>query len=182
MKKVLSLILVTVLLSLCVLPAFARDLTQDGGKEQTVEASVSHVLGKELNKESSSEQITVSSGEVSLNYVVTIPGDIILMEDQAVEKTITATEVVINKNETITVTVTSGNYDEGWKIEDTEKGRTLTYSIKNNEGDVANGGIAVRFTHQGSKTYSGTISFNLEEQATYTGTYTDTLTFTVSVE
>ena len=181
MKNVLSLILVTVLLSLCVLPAFATDITKEDGEKNEVEVNVSHVLGKELNTNGDSEDVTVYSGEISQSFMVTIPDVVTLKEKQAVEATITATEVVIDKNKTITVTVTSENYNEGWKIKDTVNDKTLTYSIKNNDEEVIDGGTAVSFTHIGQKAYEENISFELLDKPPYIGTYTDTLTFTVTV-
>ena len=116
---------------------------------------------------------------VKPSYTVTIPGIVELKSttEGAVKGTATvgATGVTIPKGQAVQVklstdfTATSG---EG------KNAATLKYKVKKGNDEVANEGAVLTVT---SGSGSTDLTFELAEKVTYSGTYTDTVKFIVSV-
>ena len=117
--------------------------------------------------------------KVNPSYTVTIPGIVELKSttEGAVKGTATvgATGVTIPKGQAVQVklstdfTATSG---EG------KNAATLKYKVKKGNDEVANEGAVLTVT---SGSGSTDLTFELAEKVTYSGTYTDTVKFIVSV-
>lgn len=161
MKKLFSLALVLVMLLSLSVTAFAAEITGDSGS------------------------VVVTYG-VDDAYIVTIPASIALSADEDSTIGISAADVVIGYGELLTVSVGSSNYDaenSKWYLVDAENPENkLEYSVKNGETAVA-GGDAV-LTVAAGNTGGGevTLTTRLVDTAAFSGTYKDTITFTVSVQ
>lgn len=178
MKHILSLISVLLLLSLCVLPAFAEVEINKGSETSEVEVDVSYILGNKLDTNSPSKEIDVSYS-MSQGYVVSIPDVVALKKDEAVSAHVSASEVVVDWGKALTVRVSSENYADGWTMVG-DGGSALKYSIKKDGTEVVNNGAVLACTG-GTPSAESEIAFSLTGTVTYADSYTDTLTFTVSV-
>lgn len=116
------------------------------------------------------------------SYTVTIPANFDLKEADK-DQTIEAKEVYIPSGKTLKVSIKSDNYDDGWYVKNGSEDKVL-YTIKTGGDSIANNGAVLKFeandnTHQAEET----LEFALDEKNVhYAGTYTDTLTFTVTVD
>jgi len=165
MKKTLSMVLaLTLALSLAV-PAFAADITTDGGVGETV----------------------VTYG-TSQGFTVTIPADFTI--DGATKKAtadVTAENVLIPYGKTLNVRVSGDDYVDAWKlIDNAEATNQLTYTIGTTEGgnDIVNNSVVldVASGEAYGSSVTETMHFTVTDTLTKAGTYQDTLTFTVSVD
>ena len=124
---------------------------------------------------------TPVSTTVTLNldsmYTVTIPASVNLTETAAGSgiysgsDTIAASDVRIPNGQKIKVTVNSD-------FELAAGTATLTYKMTANGTDVADGGTAAEFTTNGSVD----LGFETTSALQYSGNYSDTMTFNISVE
>ena len=153
----------------------------------------------EVNQESQDQSkdilVTYTMNE---GYIVTIPAGVALsMANNAYvangSEEISADKVRINAGKVLTVKISGDDYvsdDNKWVLKETGQGSSgnLTYTIKNDQGnELENGAVVLsvlagRGWDRGSFTQvSETLSFETEE-VTISGSFEDTLTFTVSVE
>ena len=124
---------------------------------------------------------TPVSTTVTLNldsmYTVTIPASVNLTETAAGSgiysgsDTIAASDVRIPNGQKIKVTVNSD-------FELAAGTATLTYKMTANGTEVADGGIAAEFTEDDSVA----LGFETTSALQYSGNYSDTMTFNISVE
>ena len=132
--------------------------------------------------EGESDTVVITYG-VDDSYVVTIPADITLSAGAASTMEISATNVVIGYGEQLTVSISSTNYaDSKWYLVDTENPTNkLEYSVKNGETAVASGEAILTVDAGTAETETATLTTALVGTATVSGTYKDTITFTVNV-
>ena len=136
-------------------------------------------------------QVTYTMDE---SYIVTIPVSVPLeMEDNAHVATgsepISADNVRINAGKVLKVKISGHDYDGNWVLKETEQGSgTLTYKIKNDQGSELENHAVVLSVQAGTGWNEGRftrvseiLSFETEE-VKISGSFEDTLTFTVSVE
>jgi hypothetical protein len=170
MKKITSLILVTALLMLWALPIGAidqDDLSQD--------VDVFHTVGNSISSDGGSQDVDVYH-TVTGGYLITIPETIVVAKTGETAATLEVAEVKVGGE--LTVSVSSANYDNGWQL--TARGATLEYSIKADGAEVANNG-AVLTCPSGTQYMKKDIAFSVIGTDVKSVSYTDTLTFTVSV-
>lgn len=137
-------------------------------------------------------QVTYTMNE---GYIVTIPVSVSLsMEGNEYEATgsepISADNVRINAGKVLKVNISGHDYgsDGGkWVLKETQGSGELTYTIKKGDSELGNNAVVLSVQagtgwDRGSFTrVSETLSFKTEE-VTISGSFEDTLTFTVSVE
>lgn len=159
MKKFFAILLAVAMMATMSMTAFAAEIT---------------------GKTDNSSDVTVTYG-VEDSYVVTIPADITLSADAASDMVVSAADVVIGYGEQLTVSISSTNYaDSKWYLVDTTNANNkLEYSVKNGETAVASGGTILTVAAGTADTTTVTLSTQLVDTATVSGTYTDTITFTV---
>ena len=180
MKHMLSLISLLLLFSLCILPAFAATVEINKGSETgEIEVDVSYIYGNKLNTDSPSKDIDVSYS-MKQGYVLSIPDVVELKKDEAVPKYISASQVIVDGDKSLTVKISSENYANSWTMVG-YAGSTLEYSIKKDGNEVVKGDTVLTCAGGTLSAESG-ITFSLTGTAIYTDSYTDTLTFTVSVK
>lgn len=158
MKKIISFALAVMMIATMTITSFAQEVTNGSG---TVEVSYG----------------------VSESYTVTIPADITLVANQGSNMEISASNVVIPYGQQLTVSIGSNNYaDSKWYLIDTANGENkLEYSVKNGEDAVASGSTILTVAAGTTGDQTATLTTNLVGTATSSGTYKDTLTFTVNV-
>lgn len=154
MKKIVSLVLVLALALSLSIPAFAADNT--------------------LNSTTQSGN-TTATYTMAKSYTVTIP-DAITVGGSAI--TVKAENVVIDPKDTLEVKVSSAN---GWNL--TYQGDRLAYHLAKDSTEVKTDNALVLSVAAGTATGSQALTAALNSDVTVTksGTYTDTLTFTVSI-
>ena len=119
-------------------------------------------------------QFTAVSKRVDPTYTVTIPAAVTEGEGFKVS----ATEVVLNTDQTLTVTLQSD-----FKLRN-EQNIELAFEI--NGGDIGNDAVVLSITGNGDKNNplakdSEALRIQVAEEAKYSGAYTGTLTFTIAV-
>lgn len=159
MKKLLTLTMVLIMALAMSVPAFAADVDQESDPK----------TGDML--------ATYTEAQT---YTVTIPDtiDVAKQGDAAVAVTVSASDVVIDANQTLKVTVSSANT---WKLV-SEEGGEFNYGLyKGAETNALGNHAEVLSVAAGTATGSVALSAKLTEAVTKSGTFTDTLTFTVAV-
>lgn len=151
MKKIISLALAVMMIATMSVTAFAADNT--------------------LDNENKTGDVTIEYTQ-SESYVVIIPDSMTVGTDKTVE----ADNIVIGYGKQLTVSVSSQN---SWKLINNDD--SLDYTLK--IGDTAASANSTVLTAKSGETVSKTLSATLDDDqsAKYAGNYTDTLTFTVSV-
>ena len=152
MKKILSLALVLAMMLTMSVTAFATEITGDSG----------------------SVDITYTYEAPVDSYIVTIPDSMTLGTDANVS----AGDVAITAGYLLTVSVSSQQYDGGWKLSNGTN--TLDYTLKIDGADIENNGTVLT-AKNGDTAVSKTLVTALSGTPIYSGNYTDTLTFNVSV-
>lgn len=164
MKKILSCVLcLTMMLSMGT-TAFASNISTDGG----------------------SQDVTVTYG-MTEGFTVTIPTDFTINDTAKATAKVSASNVVIAHGSTLKVAVSGDDYVDSWElVDEAEADNTLTYTIGTTEGgnEITNGSIVldVESGEAYGSTVTETMYFTVVDELAKAGTYTDTLTFTVSVE
>lgn len=188
MKRILSLILAASLLLICAVPVFAEDIRFEGtGDEEGVEASkdvnISHTVGNAFGTSGESHDADVSY-TVAGGYLICIPGEVAFVKNEntaTYERTLPVGVVDVRVPGTLHISITSKNYkDSNWVLT-SARGDSLRYSIKVDGQNVENGGDILSAAH-GTDYLENEVSFKLEETDAKMASYTDTLTFTVSVK
>ena len=180
MKKIIALALAILMMAAIAVPAMAKDYDETS-------------TGEGYN------QSIVEFG-VNAGYTITIPQKI-TFDGLEGEATVTASSVVLAGNETLSVSVSSTQYQmqvEGeqtaraaWVMtEITGKSAPVDYTIKNGGVAVASNGVILTVTADDALTttddvtsgYTDTVTLDLATPGTsQVGTYQDTLTFAASV-
>ena len=119
-------------------------------------------------------QFTAVSKRVEPTYTVTIPATV----NEGESFKVSATEVVLNTDQTLTVTLQSD-----FKLRN-EQNIELAFEI--NGGDIGNDAVVLSITGNGDKNNplakdSDPLTAEVTEEVRYSGTYTGTLTFTIAV-
>lgn len=178
MYRIISVILVTALLMLCVLPTGA--ISSDNAKmdmEISEDVEFSHTVGNVISSDGGSQDVemyhTVLGG-----YIITIPESITLTKSGPSISTVEISQVNVGGG-TVNVSISSENYDGTWNL--TSRAGTLAYSIQADGNELQNNGIVLSCP-DGTRYASKDISFELTDATPKTVSYTDTLTFNVSVD
>lgn len=165
MRKILSVIIAAVIASVMMTIPVDADST-----------------GIVINKESIEQ-----SGDITIDYAldesytVTIPASVTFTDEvRSVERSMWAEEVVLNEGRTLYVSVSSLN-----NFRMVNKDSYIDYYIKMNYATIPQGNdYDVIIVEAGEKAAWAILEFKTElvkDHAAYAGTYTDTLTFTVSI-
>ncbi|MDO5152749.1 MAG: hypothetical protein Q4D50_05245 [Eubacteriales bacterium] len=188
MKKLLSLVLaLTLALSLSV-TAFATGVEGDTGTDNTNTFSPGDTGGKD----------TTVTYTVAPAYTVTIPASVTIGSSGSITATVSAENVKVAYGKQVVVKLTGINNttsDTTFTVE-TKEGASLTYTVKkDNDTDTISKGDTVLTvasglnnetgqdgTLTGASKGSATLTFALADTVQYAGTYSGTVTFTVSVE
>lgn len=113
-------------------------------------------------------------------YTVTIPATV----EMGQKATISAENVVVEKGKQVVVKLSgTGESDNAFKLR-TQQGAAVTYTVKNGDQAVNVGDSVLTVNPQTASSGSTKLSFVAPAAASilYAGTYTGTVTFTVSVE
>ena len=184
MKKIIALALAILMMAAIAVPAMAED-------------NVEPVVNQTFNGDSGSSIVEFG---VDAGYTITIPQKI-TFEGLVGEAEVTASSVVLAGNETLSVSVSSTQYQKqvegeespraAWVMtEVTGKSAPVDYTIKNGGVAVANNGVILTVTADDDLTdtddvtsgYTDTVTLDLATPGTsQVGTYQDTLTFSVAV-
>ena len=178
MNRIISVILVTTLLMLCMLPI--EGISSDNAiadMEASEDVEFSHTVGNVIGSDGGSQDVemyhTVAGG-----YIVTIPESITLSKSGPSNSKVEVSQVNVGGG-TVNVSVSSENYNEGWNL--VSKAGTLEYSIKADGNEIENNEVILSCP-DGTQYASKDISFALTDAIPKTVSYTDTLTFIVSVD
>ena len=159
MKRLLSLALIIAMMFMMSANVYAETITNDGT-----------VSGNQ------NQNVTISYTS-NVSYTVTIPDSMTIGE----EATISVSNVMIDVDQGLSITVSSAQYSDGWWLEDQSTKKTVGYTLKNeNSGaDLPNNGT-VLYTTSGVDA-EATLYTEIKRAPLYTGTFTDTLTFSIKV-
>lgn len=164
MKKLLTLLLAAALATAAATTAFADDTTIGPGTNG--------------NPTPATKDTTVTY-TVQPSYTVTIPASVTMLSTAIVR----AGDVTLPKGQAVKVKLTDA---KGFKVK-SQEGAELSYAVFQ---ETVNGSKLVKLndtvlsvaSDATDKKGEALLTFAFENKATYSGTYTGTLTFTVSVE
>ena len=161
MKKAITLALVGAMLTATGITAFAADIDQD------------------TTPPTGTTSVTMS---VAPSYTVTIPESVVLNEQQdgtySNDAVITATNIRLNNNKIVTVTM-----DSDFLLENAQGAAALPYTLTINDAEKASGDTVATFATDADLTLvqqSDTLHF-AAEAPTFAGDYSDTVTFNIAV-
>lgn len=165
MKKLLSAVVIGVMaLKLLPIHSFAADITQ-GSKNKSGEINVNYDMDTE--------------------YTVTIPASVKFTDsERTIDRPLQANGVRIDDGKALNITISSMN---GFKMKHTKNnGSGIDYHLMIDHTDIPDGdNYNVLTVNAGEGSGGAILSFVTElnkDSAFYTGNYTDTITFTVSVD
>lgn len=122
--------------------------------------------------------------ELNQGYTITIPGEFALTPGSEIEKQVSASGAIIAEGKTLNVKISSSNFSNGeWHIKDANN--SYSYELtKGQERTAIESGATILSVNAGTtEEVTESIFFSLDEDTvTKAGTYSDTLTFTVSVD
>ena len=139
--------------------------------------------GAEVSKVAGSQQMDISYTYEPM-YTVEIPSGVTL-SDKDVTAKIETKDLTLKKGQKLVVKISEAqNGCTGSKFTvKTADGAAANYQVKRSGTAVALGDPVAEFEYNGADTgYSQELTFTSPEGVKYAGTYTDRLTFTVSVE
>ena len=157
-KKTLATLLTLTMLATAAVPVFAADKTSDTGNAELT--------------------YTVES-----TFTMIIPANTTLT-DGIGSGTVSASDVVIPSNKLLNIKVKSTNYNstDKFRLKDNNSDNYIKYTIKNGETAIDNEATVLSVAADTAVT-PVTLNFALVDLAQkVAGTYTDTLTFTATVE
>ena len=161
MKKLLTLALVGAMLTATGITAFAADIDQD------------------TTPPTGTTNVTMS---VAPSYTVTIPESVVLNEQQdgtySNDAVITATNIRLNNNKIVTVTMESD-----FLLENAQGAAALPYTLTINDAEKASGDTVATFATDADLTLvqqSDTLHF-AADVPTFAGDYSDTVAFNIAV-
>lgn len=132
-----------------------------------------------IKAEEASTELTYTVPE---SYTFTVSSAVNLSEEVKTGNiSVNVTNVLLKLNNQIEITVSSPNYNEGWRaIYDTSY---ISYNIKNDGNDVENNSVVLQAPYNGgNKSVTLNISTSGEDNNTnYANPHTDTLIFTASI-
>lgn len=181
MKKMVSFISALAMCAVMTAPMFSSAAEDDGTQE--AQPTTKTVDENSIEEEAkSSVEVTKS---VSSTYTVIIPDGSIDIADPK-DISVSAQNVIIDDGQALTISVTSANE---WKLMDTKEGSTasLTYTLTPNDASKAleGAGPAEILSVAAGEAWNSSVTENMtvaiSGDATMSGTYKDTLTFTVAV-
>ncbi|MGN1126898.1 MAG: hypothetical protein ACI4RI_05600 [Ruminococcus sp.] len=166
MKKIITLALATVMVISATATAFAADTATD--------------IGPESEPKNGSTEITYN---VAPTYTVTIPDSVNLdtATSTANKLNITASNVVIPKGKELLVKLTGTSGTDNALTVKTAEGAEIAYTITKDTSNVAIGDTVLAVNPETANNGSSTLKFIAPDSVTYAGTYSGTVTFTVSV-
>ena len=126
------------------------------------------------NTTGGSMEVTYS---VAPAYTVTIPETVTIGAD-GTSATVSAADVVVNKGQYVSVTLAA---DNNFTVKTTE-GAELTYTVTANGETVAAGGEILAVNPASADNGSTEITFAINDEIQYAGTYTGSATFTIAVK
>ena len=153
MKKLFALLLTITMMATLSVTAFAADYDTEGDKGMNVTYSVNP------------------------GYTVTIPETVTIGAD-GTSATVSAADVVVNKGQYVSVTLAA---DNNFTMKTTE-GAELTYTVTANGETVAAGGEILAVNPASADNGSTEITFAINDEIQYAGTYTGSATFTIAVK
>ena len=161
MRKIISCVLCLAMVLSMGMTAFAADISIDGG----------------------SQNVTVTYG-TSESFLVTIPASITIL-DEVSDFQISASNVMIGANKELVVEINGDDYVDKWELIDVANpDNRLEYAIQGPNGNVKNNDTVLSVlsgeAHDSTKTAD--FVFVRMDEATKSGTYTDTLTFTSEIK
>ena len=161
MKKAITLALVGAMLTATGITAFAADIDQD------------------TTPPTGTTNVTMS---VAPSYTVTIPESVVLNEQQdgtySNDAVITATNIRLNNNKIVTVTMESD-----FLLENAQGAAALPYTLTINDAEKASGDTVATFATNADLTLvqqSDTLHF-AADVPTFAGDYSDTVAFNIAV-
>lgn len=159
MKKVLAFTLMIVMMFAMSANVYAETITNDGTVSGDKNQNVT---------------ITYTS---NISYTVTIPDAMSIGQDA----TISVSNVMIDVDQGLSITVSSTQYSNGWLLKDQNTKKTVGYTLKNAipGADLPNNGT-VLYTTSGVDA-EATLYTDIKRAPLYTGTFTDTLTFSIKI-
>ncbi len=110
-------------------------------------------------------------------YTVTIPERVSLGNTA----TVSAEDVVIEKGQTLVVTLSGTSADDNTFKLKTDEGAELTYTVSNKDKNIAVGDEVLTVNPDNSPSGSTTLNFNEPANAPYSGGYKGNIDFTISV-
>ena len=126
------------------------------------------------NTTGGSMEVTYS---VAPAYTVTIP-ETVTIGANGTSATVSAEDVVVNKGQYVSVTLAA---DNNFTVKTTE-GATLTYTVTANGEAVAAGDEILAVNPASADNGSTEITFAINDEIQYAGTYTGSATFTIAVK
>lgn len=175
MKKIITIISFAMILCLSAVPAFASEINEVTPNGQS---TVYYKIGDITNPNNPDDP---TDDEIAGTYTVSIPDfiDAASSQQTPITQEVTASDVLIPYNTTLSVSV---NYDKTLRLKDNPD-ITVGYTLQK-EGANINTGAMVLSVPAGNpnavtRTAVGAI---LTENPVYSGVYTNTATFAVSVD
>lgn len=157
MKKTMAFVSALVMAGSLGVSAFAADTTiNQNSTPQTAEVALSQ--------------------NVPTSYTVTIPTDPITVSSEAQTLSVSASSVVIEDGQTLNVSVSSNG-----AFEMTAGTHSIAYTITKNGSDISEGDNVLSVAAGGADA-TASLSIASSNTPKFAGNYTDTLTFTVSVD
>lgn len=175
MKKLIAILTLMILLCTSAIPTFAAELTQDN---PTGTATVYYKIGDVTDDKGNNDP---TDDEIAGTYKITIPDYIeaASSENTPVTKDVTAAEVLIPYNTTLKIYV---EYEGKLKLKDNQS-VSIGYDLQANSVKV-NTGNTILSVPAGTPTAVTTtpIGAKLTESPVYSGVYSNTVTFTVTID
>ena len=130
---------------------------------------------------------TVVTYGLDEGYTVVIPDAVALDADGKGTATLSASDVIIATGKTLNVRISGADYDTAWELIDkTDANNKLVYIIGTTDGadDVVNNSVVLSSASGANwnSEVSKTLYFAIDEDVEKSGSYEDTLTFTVSID
>ena len=163
MKKILSLALAAMMVVSMIPAAYATNITIDG--DQTASTVVTYGLDE--------------------GYTVTIPDSVALNTDGVGTAVLSAADVIIASGKTLNIRISGADYVNAWElIDQADADNKIVYSIKKAGAEVKSGDVvlAAAAGDNWNSTVSSTLNFEITGEIAKSGSYKDTLTFTVSID